>query len=86
MRIDKFLKVSRILKRRTVGKDACEFGRVFVNGKQAKPSCKLKIDDVVSVQFGEKLFTFKVLKLSEHVLKEESSTMYEVVNEVENEK
>lgn len=81
MRIDKFLKVSRILKRRTVGKDACEFGRVSVNGKQVKPSCRLKENDVVSLKFGERTFTFRVLKLCEHVLKEESQTMYEVINE-----
>ena len=81
MRIDKFLKVSHILKRRTVSKSACEGDRVFVNGKAVKPSYNLKIGDLVSVKFGNGELNFKVLALKEHVKKENASTLYEIVGE-----
>ena len=63
MRIDKFLKISRILKRRSLGKEACESQRVVVNGKQAKPSYNLKIGDIVEIAFGSGTVKFKVLNI-----------------------
>lgn len=81
MRIDKFLKVSRILKRRSTGKDACDSSRVMVNGKQVKPSFKLNVGDIVEVVFGVGIFKFKVLDLKETVKKEEASSLYEIIGE-----
>ena len=80
MRIDNFLKVSRILKRRSVANDACSGGRVSVNGKDVKPSYSLKIGDVVEIRFGEGSLKFKVLALKETVKKEEATSLYEIVN------
>ena len=80
MRIDKFLKVSRILKRRSVANEACAGGRVAVNGKDAKPSYSLKIGDEVEIRFGEGSLKFKVLALKETVKKEEAQTLYEIIN------
>lgn len=80
MRLDKFLKVSRIVKRRSVANDAADGGRIDVNGKTAKPSKQLEIGDVVTVHFGAKSLTFKVLDLSERVRKEEVEKMYEVIS------
>ena len=79
MRLDKFLKVSRILKRRSVANEACEASRVTVNGKTAKPAHTLKIGDIVEIRFGDRYFKFRVLALSEHVRKEEAEGMYEVL-------
>lgn len=80
MRIDKFLKVSRILKRRSVANEACSGGRVAVNGKDVKPSYSLKIGDVVEIRFGEGSLKFKVLVLKETVKKEEAQSLYEIIN------
>ena len=79
MRIDKFLKVSRILKRRTLGKDACDSSRVAVNGKQVKPSFRLSVGDVVEIAFGSGILKFKVLQIKETVRKEEVNTLYEII-------
>ena len=79
MRIDKFLKVSRILKRRTVANDACNGGRVSVNGKDVKPAYNLKVGDVV--ELGGGTLKFRVLILKETVKKEEAPTLYEIINE-----
>lgn len=79
MRLDKFLKVSRILKRRTVAQEACDSGKVDVNGKPAKPGSQLKIGDVVCVHFAGGNLTFKVRMLKETVKKEEAAEMYEIV-------
>ncbi len=81
MRLDKFLKVSRIIKRRTVANDVCSLGRVTVNGRAAKPSVKLKVGDVVTIEFGNGNVSFRVLKLSETVRKEEASELYELIDE-----
>lgn len=78
MRIDKFLKVSRILKRRTVAADACGSERVSVGGKPVKPAYRLKVGDIVTVAFGNRTLTFKVLSLNEKVSKEEASSLYEI--------
>lgn len=79
MRLDKFLKVSRILKRRTVAAEACDGGKVDVNGKPAKPSCQLKIGDVVCVHFASGSLSFKVKELKETTKKDEASEMYEII-------
>lgn len=79
MRLDKFLKVSRIVKRRSVANDAADGGRVDVNGKTAKPSKQLAIGDVVTVHFGSKSLTFKVVMLNEKARKEDAEKMYEVI-------
>lgn len=78
MRIDKFLKNSRIIKRRTVAKTACQQGRVLVNGKEVKPGYELEIGDIVEVKYGDNTLKIKVLKLLEHV-KNNADTMYEVI-------
>ncbi|MBQ7373699.1 MAG: RNA-binding S4 domain-containing protein [Clostridia bacterium] len=80
MRIDKFLKVSRILKRRSVANDACSGGRVSVNGKDVKPSYSLKVGDEVEIRFGEGSLKFRVLVLKETVKKEEATSLYEIIN------
>ncbi len=79
MRIDKFLKVSRILKRRTVAQEACSEEKVLINGKQAKPSTAVKIGDVVEILYASKTFKFRVLNVKETVKKEEAATLYEVI-------
>lgn len=79
MRLDKFLKVSRILKRRTVANAACDGGRVSVNGKSSKPSNQLKIGDRVEISFGSSKLIFNVLSLNEHAKKEEAEAMFEVI-------
>ena len=81
MRIDKFLKVSRILKRRTVAAEACNGGKVEVNGKSVKPSYSLKIGDEVKISFGNGGLCFRVLELKETVKKEQAGLMYEVINQ-----
>lgn len=80
MRIDKFLKVSRILKRRSVANEACSGGRVSVNGKSVKPSYSLRVGDEVEIAFGEGALKFKVLNLKETVKKDEAATLYEILN------
>lgn len=79
MRIDKFLKVSRIIKRRTVANEACDGGRIVVNGKVVKPSYDVKIGDIIEVSFGNKTVKARVEKLSETVRKDDASEMYTVL-------
>ncbi len=79
MRLDKFLKVSRIIKRRTIACEACEQGKVMLNGKVAKPSSNVKEGDVLEVTFGEKVFKAEIVSVSEHVLKSDASLMYKVL-------
>lgn len=81
MRLDKFLKVSRILKRRTVANSACDGGRVSINGKESKPGAQLKIGDVVCVRFGGSTLAFRVKLLSETVKKQDAEDMYEIITE-----
>ena len=83
MRIDKFLKVSRILKRRTVAGEACKAGKVSVNGKDAKPAYALKIGDVVELKFAAGSLKFRVLALKEMVKKEEAASLYEIISDGE---
>lgn len=76
MRLDKFLKVSRLIKRRTVANEACDAGRVLVNGKVAKASVNVKVGDVIEIQFGTKSVKAEVLSVQETVRKEEAQEMY----------
>lgn len=76
MRIDKYLKVSRIIKRRTVAQEACEGGKVTINGKVAKPSSEVKVGDILTLQFGNKTVTVEVLEVKEVVKKDDASLMY----------
>ncbi|MEG1612545.1 MAG: RNA-binding S4 domain-containing protein [Clostridia bacterium] len=80
MRVDKFLKVSRIIKRRTVAQEACDGKRIEVNGKAAKPAKEIKVGDIVSVRFGDKTFTFRILSLSENSTKSTAADMYEIID------
>ena len=74
MRLDKYLKVSRIIKRRTVAKEACESGRVIINGKVAKPS-----NDIKEILFGNRTLKARVINIAEHVRKENAKEMYEIL-------
>ena len=77
MRLDKFLKVSRLIKRRTVANEACDAGRVLVNGKTAKASLNVKEGDVIEIQFGTKSVKVQVLDVQETVKKEEAKELYQ---------
>ena len=79
MRLDKYLKVSRIIKRRTVAKEASEGGRVTLNGKQAKPSTEVKAGDIMEIRFGEKMAKFRILAVAETVRKADAGAMYELI-------
>ena len=79
MRIDKFLKNARIIKRRTVAKEACEQGRVDVNEKIAKPGLEVKEGDIIRITFGSNILTVKVKALTENVRKEDAQDMYEII-------
>lgn len=79
MRLDKYLKVSRIIKRRTVAKEACEQGRVEVNGKTAKPGLELKLGDVIQITFGSNILKVKVVSLKENAKKDEAQDLFEVI-------
>lgn len=76
MRLDKFLKVSRLIKRRTVANEACDAGRVLVNGKVAKASVNVKQGDVIEIGFGTKTVKVEVLDVLETVKKEEAKELY----------
>ena len=78
MRLDKFLKVSRLIKRRTVANEACDGGKVAVNGKEAKASYEVKVGDVLEIRFGARLTRARVLSIKEHVRKEEAGGMVEI--------
>ena len=76
MRLDKFLKVSRIIKRRTVANEICSRGRVQINDRVAKPGSVVKIGDVISIQFGDRISQYEVLAINEHVSKSDAQYMY----------
>lgn len=80
MRLDKYLKVSRLIKRRTVANDACDNARVVVNGKSAKASYDVKENDVIEISFGERTLKVRVLDVKEHTLKADASSLYEVIS------
>ena len=79
MRLDKYLKVSRIIKRRTVANEACDAGRVFINDKPAKASANVKVGDKITIQFGNKEVNAEVLSIAETVRKEEAADMYKLL-------
>ena len=79
MRIDKFLKVSRILKRRTVAQEAANAGKISVNGREVKPAYRLKVGDIVEISFTAGTLKFRVLELKETVKKDDASTLYELL-------
>lgn len=79
MRLDKYLKVSRIIKRRTVANEACSMGRVTVNDKVAKPATDVKVGDIISVRMGAKRLTADILLVKEVVRKEEADSMYRII-------
>ena len=81
MRLDKFLKVSRIIKRRTVANDACDASHVSVNGRVVKASYDVKVGDQISVSFGARTVTVRVLSVKETVKKEEAAALYEVISQ-----
>jgi ribosomal 50S subunit-recycling heat shock protein len=83
MRLDKYLKVSRLIKRRTVANEACDSARVSVNGKVVKASYDVKVGDTVTVSFGQKNVTVRVLEIKETTKKNESVGMYEVISETD---
>ena len=76
MRLDKFLKVSRLIKRRTVANEACDAGRVLVNGAVAKASVKVKVGDVIEIQFGTKVVKAEVLDIQDTTKKEEAKELF----------
>ena len=80
MRIDKFLKVSRLLKRRTVANEAVKGGRVSVNGREVRPSYQLKVGDVAEIRFGDETVKFRVLSLNPVVRKDDASALYEIIS------
>ena len=79
MRLDKYLKVARIIKRRTVANAACDAGRVIVNGKPARASYDVKIGDMIEISFGTRQFKAKVLSCAETIKKEDAAAMYLVI-------
>ena len=81
MFFDKYLKISRIIKRRTVANEACDKGRIFVNGKQAKASYDVKVGDMLEIVFGQRTLKIRVLEVKETVAKADAANMYEVIEE-----
>ena len=79
MRLDKYLKVSRLIKRRTVANEACDGGRVFINGKPAKASTNVKVGDTITIQFGNKDVSVEVLDVQETVRKEEAKELFKYI-------
>ncbi len=81
MRLDKFLKVSRLIKRRTLAKEVADQGRIAINGQQAKASSVVKVNDILTVRFGQKVVTVKINELKETTKKEDAADMYTIVSE-----
>lgn len=79
MRLDKYLKVSRLIKRRTVANEACDTGRVSVNGKVARASYDVKVGDVITIEFGAKPVSVRVLEVKDTAFKDAAKSMYEAV-------
>lgn len=78
MRLDKYLKVSRLIKRRTVAQEACDGGRVSVNGKTVKPAYDVKEGDIIVISFGAKQTRVRVTKICDFIKADEAATMYEI--------
>lgn len=81
MRIDKFLKVSRLIKRRTLAKDVANASRILVNDSVAKPSKEVKVGDIITIEFGTKIVKVKVVSLETSIKKEDATSMYEFISE-----
>ena len=81
MRLDKYLKVSRMIKRRTVANEACAGGRVSLNGRVAKPGAEVKENDLLEIRFGNRIGRYRILSIQETVRKENAAEMYEVLEE-----
>ncbi len=79
MRLDKYLKVSRLIKRRTVANEACDQGRVSINGKTAKAGADVKAGDEIRMELGSRVIAVRVVSVQEHANKEDASDMYEMV-------
>ena len=79
MRIDKFLKISRILKRRTLAQEACDMGKVIVNGREVKPGHKIKVGDVVEINYVSGSVKFRITDIKETVKKDDASSLYEII-------
>lgn len=79
MRLDKYLKVSRLIKRRTVANDACDAGRVYINGRVAKASVDVKVGDEIEIQFGNKNVKVRVTDVKDTVKKDEAADMFEYI-------
>lgn len=76
MRLDKFLKISRIIKRRSVANDACSTGHITVNGKEGKPGTAVRPGDVLGIRFGEQYHEYEIVSIAEHAAKQDASSMY----------
>lgn len=81
MRIDKYLKISRIIKRRTVAKEACDQGRITINDRVVKAGADVAVGDVISVTFGNRRLVIEVAQIKEHVRKEETTELYKVLKD-----
>ncbi len=81
MRLDKYLKVSRIIKRRTVANDACDADHVTVNGRRAKASYDVKVGDVLEIAFGQRTLKIRVKEVKDTVAKSDAASMYEIIEE-----
>ena len=79
MILDKYLKVSRIIKRRTVAKEVCESGRITINNKVAKPSTKIKEGDIIEITFANRRLKAQIVNIAEHVRKEDAKEMYIII-------
>ena len=79
MRLDKYLKISRVIKRRTIANEACDAGKVLVNGKTARASYDVKIGDIIEIMMGEKKIKFEIVKISEYMKKDEADSMYKLI-------
>jgi len=79
LRLDKYLKVTRLIKRRTIANEACDAGRVSVNGKVARASLEVKEGDIIEINMGARPLKVKVLKVSEYVTKDSATTQYQVI-------
>lgn len=82
MRLDKYLKVSRLIKRRTLAKDVSDAGKIEVNGKVAKPAHDVKVGDIISLYFGSRIVRARVLRLEDSARKEDAQEMYEIIEEI----
>ncbi len=79
MRVDKYLKNSRLIKRRTIAKEACDQGRILINDKPAKAGSIVSVNDIISMDFSSRIIKVKVLDIKEHVTKDDAKDMYEVI-------